>query len=107
MRYISIGKSNCGDLHGRPVFERGHTMRNRANRRRGVALLVSVVAIICMIGLSLGLFYTSLADKQQSMVNQAMIQATALAEGATEQGNKELIEAATDGGGIPTGGSVI
>jgi hypothetical protein len=58
-----------------------------------------------MIGLSLGLFYTSLADRQQSAVNEAMIRATALAEGATEQGNKELIEAATDGAPIPTAGT--
>jgi len=61
--------------------------------------------MICMIGLMLGLFYTSMGDHRQSMVNQALVQATALAEGATEQGNKELINAAAEGAPLPTGGS--
>jgi hypothetical protein len=80
-------------------------MKPRKTRQRGIALLVSIVAVICMIGLVLGLFYTSLADNKQSLVNEAMIEATALAEGATEQGNKELVEAASNYAPIPTEGT--
>jgi len=73
-------------------------------RERGVALLIAVVALVCMLGLSLGLFYTSLADRQEAIVNQALIQAIAVAEGATEQAQKELMEAAVNELPIPTGG---
>jgi len=74
-------------------------------RERGVALLVAIVALVCVLGLSLGLFYTSLADRQESIVNQALIRATAVAEGAVEKGQKELLEAASNYNPIPTDGT--
>ncbi len=80
-------------------------MKNRRGRQNGVALLVATVAVISMIGLMLGLFYTSMADHKQSQVNQAMIAATALAEGATEQGTRELLEASVSSLAMPTGGT--
>ncbi len=58
----------------------------KTQRKRGAALLVSLAAVTGMMGMSLALFYTAMADDRQSKVNEAMIAATALAEGATEEG---------------------
>lgn len=79
-------------------------MRHRS-RERGVALLVTIITLVALIGLALGLFYTALADNKEAVVNQAMIVATAVAEGATEQGQKELMEAAVNELPLPTGGT--
>lgn len=73
-------------------------------KERGVALLVAITVLVCMMGLSLGLFYTSLADRKEAVVNQALIQALAVAEGATEQAQKELMEAAVNDLPIPESG---
>ncbi len=74
-------------------------------KERGVALLVATVCLVSMLGLALGLFYTSMADRQESIVNQALTQAIAVAEGATEKAEKELLEAAANYNPIPTGGT--
>ena len=79
-------------------------MAMRKNER-GVALLVVTLTMIGMMGLALGLFYKSMADNQESKVNQALISAASVAEGATEQAQKELLEAAVAYLAIPTGGT--
>lgn len=77
----------------------------RLKRRRGVALLITTAVLVCLIGLVLGLFYTSMADNKQAIMNRALINATALAEGATEQGQRELLYTAANYLVIPTGGT--
>lgn len=72
--------------------------------KRGVALLIVTLTMIAMMGLTLGLFYKSMADHQESKINQALISAASVAEGATEQAQKELLEAAVAYLTIPTGG---
>ena len=58
----------------------------KGKREQGVALLVTLVALVSIIGLALGLFYTSMADNEQAIVNKALIAATALAEGGKQPG---------------------
>ncbi|MHC4712540.1 MAG: hypothetical protein ACYTAN_04620 [Planctomycetota bacterium] len=71
----------------------------------GVALLVTIITLVALIGLTLGLFYTALADNKEARINQAMITALSVAEGGTEQAQKELMEAAVNELPLPTEGT--
>lgn len=59
--------------------------------RKGVALLITVIVLVVIIGLSLGMLTVSLADKREAVLNRELAAATALAEGATEVAHKEVL----------------
>lgn len=78
--------------------------RNRKNK--GAALITSIFVLISILGLSVGLLFTSLADNKEAMVNRDLMIATAMAEAATETAQNELLIAVANYRMPPAGGSI-
>jgi len=75
--------------------------------QRGVAFLAAIILLVCFAGISVSLFYVSMADDREARFNRDMLKATTMAEASTEVAEKELLVAAANYRIPPTAGDTV